>query len=222
MRSSVLRAAAAITTAGLLTACGATAPGVAADVNGQRITDQQVDDFARVLCSLGALQATSAGTPTSQARAQALQILMSIAVTRQMTGGRSVDQARVSTIEQQMNSSRSSIPESQRRTFDSVVAEFARSQSAVIDLGRRALEKQGKSGPISDQQAFAEGSRLRTAYAAKADIEVDPRFGTVVNGVLKPGSGSLSVPVSQTARDAVAPSPVSAHVSQLPASLKCG
>jgi hypothetical protein len=133
-----------------------------------------------------------------------------------------VNQARVNGIEQQLNQSRSTVDEADQDTFDTVVGEFARAQSATIDLGRAALEAAGKSGPISDQDAFTAGDRLRTVYAArKADIEVDPRFGTMVNGVLKPGSGSLSVPVSQGARDAEASSPVGSHVSALPASQKC-
>jgi len=220
VKSSVRRALAGVGAAVLLTAWSDPGPGVAADINGQQITDQQVDDFAKVLCSLN-VQGTQGGTPTSQVRSQALQILLTIAVTEDMTDVTHVNQAQVSSIEQQMNQSRGTVPEGDQDTFDTVVAKFARSQSATIDLGRKALEAQGATGPISDQDAFNAGNQLRTAYAAKADIEVDPRFGTMVKGVLKPGSGSLSVPVSQSARDAEASSPVTDHVSALPASQKC-
>jgi hypothetical protein len=224
VKSSVRRAIAGVGVALLLTACGeGPGPGVAADVNGQQITDQEVDDFAQVLCSLGGTQGSSGGTPTSQVRSQSLQILMTIALTNDMTDvSQNVNQARVSSIEQQMNQSRSTVPAASQDTFDTVVAKFALAQSATIDLGRQALEAAGKTGPISDQDAYNAGNRLRTVYAAdKADIEVDPRFGTMVNGALKAGSGSLSVPVSQGARDAEAPTPVGAHVSALPASQKC-
>ena len=223
MKSSVRRTLAAAGVAVLLTACSGPGPGVAADVNGQHITVQEVDDFAQVLCALSGSQASSGGTPTSQVRSQALQILLSIALTNDMTDvSTHVNQARVSSIEQQMNQSRDTVPSGDQGTFDSVVAKFARAQSATIDLGRQALEAAGKKGPISDQDAYTAGSRLRTLYAAKkADIQVDPRFGTMVNGTLKAGSGSLSVPVSQGARDAAASTPVGSHVSALPASQKC-
>ena len=223
MKSSLRRVLAGIGVAVLLTACSDPGPGVAAEVNGQQISEQQVDDFAQVLCSLGAAQGSSGGTPTGQVRSQALQILITIALTNDMTDvSAHVDQQRVSSIEQQMNQSRSTVPEAVQSTFDSVVAQFARSQSATIDLGRQALEAAGKKGPISDQDAYDAGNRLRTVYAAnKADIKVDPRFGTMVDGALKAGSGSLSVPVSQSARDADASTPVGSHVSGLPASQKC-
>jgi len=225
VKTSVRRALAGVGAAVLLTACSGPGPGVAADVNGHKITVKQVDDFAQVLCSLGEAQgsSTSGGTPTSQVRSQSLQILLTIALTNDMTDvSAHLNQARVSSIENQMNQSRDTVPAASQATFDSVVAEFARAQSATIDLGRQALQAAGKAGPISDQDAYTAGNQLRTVYAArKADIQVDPRFGTMVDGALKAGSGSLSVPVSQGARDAEASTPVSSHVTALPASQKC-
>lgn len=216
-RAGFLAAAAAL----LLSSCGGSnAPGVAAEVNGQRITDRQVDDFAKVLCSLSSQGATSS-QPSRTARFSSLQILVSDQLTAGMTDLSQVPESAVSQAMQQLASSRDALPQSLQGTFDTVAREYAQAQTAIIDLGRKSLEAQGKKN-VSDQDAFTEGERLRTEYASKADVEVDPRFGTMVSGKLQPSDGSLSVPVSDFAREASAAQPSSDLVSQLPASQKCG
>jgi len=214
-RVAVLAAGAAL----LLSSCSTNAPGVAADVNGQRITDKQVDDFAQVLCSLSS-QGGSSDQPSSTARFSSLQILLGNELAAGMTDLSSVPETSVSQAMQQLETSRDSLPESLKGTFDTVAREYAQAQTAVIDLGRKSLEAQGKKN-VSDQDAFTEGERLRTQYASKADVQIDPRFGTMENGQLKAGDGSLSVPVSDFAREATAAQPSSSLVSQLPASQKC-
>ena len=206
-------------TALLLSSCSSNPPGVAADVNGQRITDKQVDDFAKVLCSLSS-QGGQAAQPSSTARFSSLQILLGNQLAESMTDVSSVSESAVSQAMQQLETSRSTIPESLRGTFDTVAREYAQAQTAIVELGRKSLEAQGKRN-VSDQDAFTEGERLRTQYASKADIEIDPRFGTMESGQLKPGDGSLSVPVSDFAREASADQPSSSLVAQLPASQKC-
>ena len=74
----VPRVVAAVCVALLASSCtGNNAPGVAADVDGHQITDDQVDGFAEVLCELGGLPgATESGTPTRNARSRALELLV--------------------------------------------------------------------------------------------------------------------------------------------------
>jgi hypothetical protein len=216
-RAAVVAAGAAL----LLSSCSSTTPGVAAEVNGQRITDKQVDDFAKVLCSLS--QGGSSGTtaqPTKTARFSSLQILLDNKITAGMTDIGSVPQASVAQAMQQLATSRDALPESQKGTFDTVARQYAQAQTAIIDLGRRSLEAQGKKN-VSDQDAFTEGERLRTQYASKAGVKIDPRFGSMSSGKLQPSGGSLSVAVSDFARQADASQPSSTFVSQLPASQKC-
>ena len=214
-RAAVLAAGAAL----LLSSCSSNPPGVAADVNGPRITDQQVDDFAKVLCSLSS-QGGSAAQPSSTARFSSLQILLGNELAEGMTDVSSVSESAVSQAMQQLETSRSALPASLRSTFDTVAREYAQAQTAIVDLGRKSLESQGKQN-VSDQDAFEEGDRLRTQYASKADIEIDPRFGTMEDGQLKAEDGSLSVPVSSFAREASKAQPSSSLVAQLPASQKC-
>jgi hypothetical protein len=219
-RKSRLVAGAALS-ALLLTSCAGNTPGVAAEVEGDRITDEQVDDFARVLCALGALPGGEAGAPTKTARYSSLRILLDNELAADIADLEAVDRASVAGAVEELSASRDSIPADVRDTFDEVAEEFSRAQGAIIALGRQSLEEAGQQGEIDDQAAYTEGQRLRTEYAAQADIEVDSRFGTLKEGVLQPGDGSLSVPVSELAVQAGAAEPSAALIEQLPASQKC-
>lgn len=220
-RTSFRGAAVAAAAGLLLSACGATAPGVAATVEGDRITDEQVDDFARVLCALGSVQGTESGSASKDARFASLQILLSNQLAGDVADLDAVPRGEVSAILQGMVAARDTVPEELRETFDDVAAEYARSQSAVIDLGRESLHKSGQQGEVPDDAAYAEGTRLLAEYAKDADIEIDPRFGELVDGELRPADGSLSVPVSELAVQGAAEQPGEALVSLLPASQKC-
>jgi hypothetical protein len=212
---------AAVSAALLLSSCGGNPPGVAASVEGDRITDQKVDDFAQVLCSLGGLAGTASGTPTRTARFNSLSILISNELAADVADVESVDQAGVQQAVDSLNAGRDTVPADVRDTFDEVVREFATAQQAILELGRESLQAQGGGAPADDQAAFDEGDRLRSEYAAEADIEVDPRFGTVEDGVVTPSDGSLSVPVSALAVQGAAEEPDDGFVSSLPASQKC-
>jgi hypothetical protein len=91
----------------------------------------------------------------------------------------------------------------------------------LIDIGRRELAKTGKQN-VTEQQAVAEGTKLRNAWAAKhVKVSVDPRFGEYANNALLPKSGSLSVAASKSATDGGSPDPSPGWVAALPASQKC-
>lgn len=217
------RVAVAVAVAGgtlLLGACGSGAPGVAAEVADTQITIGQVDEFADVLC---ALNTGSGGTPTRQVRFSALQILLSNALAEQVADLDAVDDAAVDAAVEQANATRDTVPAALQDTFDQVVVDYAVAQYAVIDLGRESLEEEGEDpATITDDAAYTEGDRLRAAYADEAGVEVDPRFGTMEDGVLQAGDGSLAVPVSDFAVSAASAEGGEGLVAQLPASQKCG
>ena len=137
-----------------------------------------------------------------------------------MTDVTAVSQQAVAQAMQQLAASRAGLPKDLQGTFDKVAGEYARAQTAIIALGRKSLEAQGQK-KVSDQDAFNEGERLRTQFASKANVKVDPRFGTIVSGKLQPSDGSLSVPVSDFAKEAASAQPSSTLMAQLPASQKC-
>ena len=206
----------------LLSSCGSTAPGVAAEVEGQRITDQQVDDFAEVLCAIGGVQGSESGVPTRSARFTSLQILFTNQLAEDVGDVDAVSQASVSSILEGLAAARDLLSEDLQETFDDVAQDFARAQTATLELGRQSLVDAGQpTEKISDDAAYAEGQRLLAKYAEDADVEVDPRFGELVDGSLQPSNGSLSVAVSDLAVNAEDPQGGEAYVSLLPASQKC-
>jgi hypothetical protein len=220
--TTVRGAAAAAAAALLLSSCGSTAPGVAAEVEGQRITDQQVDDFAEVLCAIGGVQGSESGVPTRSARFASLQILFTDQLAEDAADVDAVSQTSVASILQGMAAARDLLSSDQQATFDDVAKEFARAQTATLELGRQSLIDAGQpAAKIADDAAYAEGQRLLAKYAEGADVEVDPRFGELVDGSLQPGNGSLSVPVSDLAVKADDPQAGDEFVSLLPASQKC-
>jgi hypothetical protein len=208
----------------LLSACGGVAPGVAAEVEGERITDEQVDDFAEVLCAIGGVQGTEAGVPAKSARFASLQILLANQLTELVADVEDVQQDQVASVLQGMAAARDLLSEDQQETFDEVAEEFARAQTALVELGRASLAEQGQPeqpAQDADDAAFAEGQRLMAEGAQDADVEVDPRFGELVDGGLQPSNGSLSVPVSDLAVQADSPQPGEELITLLPASQKC-
>ena len=211
----------AAATALLLSACGGTAPGVAAEVEGDRITDEQVDAFADVLCAIGGVPGSESGAPTRTARFASLQILMANELTADIADVDSVDAESVRTILAGMSQARDALSGEQEETFDQVAEEFARAQTATIELGRESLTAEGRATEIPDEEAYAEGQRLLLEYAERADVEVDPRFGELVDGALQPSSNSLSVPVSDLAVQGADPEAGEGLASLLPASQKC-
>jgi len=219
------KVAAAVCLALLASSCsGNNDPGVAADVDGHEITDDQVDDFALVLCELGGLPgATDTGTPTRNARSRALELLINNQLAFDIGSGVDVEQSKIDAAVQQNDAAREGVPADLQDTFDDFVVDFARAQMTVLAAGQKSLEDSGKSGDqVTDDKAYAEGQRLRLEQADRADISIDPRFGDLKDGVIVPGSGSLSVAQSEEAKNDQEATPPATVVAQIPAPLRCG
>ena len=217
------RVATAVCVALLASSCSGNDPGVAADVNGAAITDERVDSVADLLCELGGLAGqTDAGTPTRNARSRALELLINNELAFDLGSDVDLPQAALDSSVTQNQAARDVLPESMRDTFDEFVDEFARAQVTVQEVGRESLEESGGGASVSDDDAYAEGQRLRLELAEESDITIDPRFGTIEEGVVTPGSGSLSVPESDEAKQDAKLAPDMAAVEDMPAPLKCG
>jgi hypothetical protein len=216
---AVRRTAAAAVTALLLTGCAQNAPGVAADIGGDTISDEQVDSLAQALCVLSAGQAAQANPPATgqQTRRQALQILLDNALAAEIIDPGSVDKQQVAAARKQAAASSAALPSRLRGTFDQAVEDYATAQLGLAALGQESLRQQGKKA--TDQNAaLAEGRRLLVAHADKAGVSVDPRYGTFSKGQVAPSDGSLSVPVSAAAKASAAGTAAGAD---LPANLSC-
>lgn len=220
--SRARRGGAALAAVGLLvlTGCAQPGPGVAADVDGEAITVDQVDDFAELLCGLGGLPG-GAEAPTKVARQQALTLLIGNEVALDLTSDVDVDPVAVQQATQQYAQTRAQLPESQQDTFDAFVEDLTVSQVGLIQVGRESLVEGGADpGEVTDQAAFEEGSRLQQEYADDLDIEVSERFGALQpGGSVGNAEGGLSVPVTEVAQDGASDQPTGAG---LPSALRCG
>lgn len=205
-----------------LTACSGPGPGVAADVDGATISTERVDDFALLLCSLGGVPGGE-GAATKSARQQALTLLIGNEAAFQLVDEDALDPAAVEQAVAQNEQARAGVPESQLDTFDAFVEDFSRAQVGLVEAGTASLEEQGQDpAEITQDVAFAEGQRLRQQVLTEADIELDPRFGSVTDGVVGPRSEQLSVPVSDLAVQGSSAEPSESLGALLPASQTCG
>ena len=108
------------------------------------------------------------------------------------------------------------LPEDQQEDFRTALREYAEGQLILIEVGRESL-----GGEVADDQAIAEGTRLRNEFVETLDVEVDPRYGRFEDGAFRPGGTSLSVPVSEEAVHGSRPQPGEGFVATLPASQQC-
>ncbi len=207
-----------------LTGCSALSPGVAADVEGHTFSTAEVDDLADALCAVNSAQASSGATEVSgrQVRGAAVSRLVQVQLAEQLgeQEGLRPDETRVAqqltSVEEQL----ADVPDDQLATFMDSYAELLRGADVLTQLGRRSLSEQGQKN-VEDSAALDEGSRQLQEYAKKADVEVDPRFGSFEDGQVVPGDGSLSVPVSENAVTGVSQEPSPAFLSGLPPTQKC-
>lgn len=222
-RLSVLAAAGLVA----LTGCASLHPGAAAVVGDSTITHDDVDDLAGALCSANIANASSQGQAapdlaTRGAREGALQVLVDTTLSEQFgeSEGVEADPKQVSTALAQNEQGVALLPPSQREGFRTVLRNYAEAQLMLIEVGRASLGESGKSD-ATDDQAFAEGQRLRASFVKGLDVEVDPRYGTFTNGGIQRGTSSLSVPASDSALAGNRAEPAPDFVSTLPATQKC-
>ncbi len=207
-----------------LTGCAGMHPGSAAVVDSSTISHDKVDRVAEALCAANISSAEAQGQPapvlaSRGAREAALQILLDSELSR-MFGeevGVSASPQQVSQAVAANAQSIALLPEDQKDNFRDALEEFATGQLILIEIGRRSL------GPgASDDQAIAEGQRLRQEFVEGLEVEIDPRFGTFEEASFKRGGTSLSVPASERARAGDRAQPSDAWVSELPATQQCG
>lgn len=224
-RRTKLAALAATAVVGL-TGCGALHPGVAAVVGSSTITHGAVDGLAEALCTANVKGAEARGDTrdfaTRGTREGALQVLLEARLSQLFGKQRGVNPNRqmVSQALAQNEDLIAALPESERDDYRDALKQYAEGQLMLIQIGRSSLESQGRTG-VTDDQALAEGQRLRGKFVKNLDVEIDPRYGTFAGGTLKPGGTSLSVAQSERARAGDKAEPAPDFVSGLPSSQRC-
>jgi hypothetical protein len=197
-------------------------PGTAAVVGSERISHDQVDDVARAVCSANLATAQVSNQPppalpTRGVRELAVRILVETELSKQYgeEEGVTANPREVSEAVAQNEAGLAMLPEEQRESFRTTLRDYAEGQLILIEIGRQSL------GDVTDDEAIAEGMRLRGEYAQNIDIEVDPRYGRFDRGTFKRGGTSLSVPASDRARAGDRRQPSEDFVSGLPVSQQC-
>ena len=225
-RLSLAALAAAVTlgTAG----CG-THPGVAAVVAGEPIDVQTVDQIAASYCAANRLASAQQGgngrdQATRELRRGVLNALIQTEVV-QLVAQRLGGEVPAADVENEVAASIATLPRGLARADEAQIKELlygvTRSQLLTLAIGEQLLGATSAGGQ-DRAAAFARGRQYVARYAAKLDVEVDPRYGAYTVKGLAVQSGSLSVPVSGEAVRAARSTINEAWASRLPASQTCG
>jgi hypothetical protein len=201
-----LRAAAvAVVCAVALSSCGGGHPGAAAQVGDVSIPEESLQRKTTGFCEVidvfnAAQQGTSPPVPMRSALLSALNALVmgealdqlaqrnGVEVTasevRQWIGGLPLDFSRV--------------PESRADEVNAVLQRVGRNSLLIDKLGRAAYERQNPgSAPAPPDQVQRLGERLVNDYMRRVGVQTNPRYGQALDPGQVPGTGSLSIPVSQ-------------------------
>lgn len=205
-------------------------PGQAAVVEGERISMSDADSFAEDFCELyrPILEEQSASLSMATVRALSLDVLVRDELVHQYAEERgweppqSYRQA-VAAIDdevQQFQIGADSVETFRRVREAEAYANFVYTMAGDDALGAAGLAK-------DPEAALERGRTILAAYAEKADVTLDPRFGTVsAEGQYFPTSDGLSVPVTTLAKGGAVPADPQAgdtsYVDSLPAHQKCG
>jgi hypothetical protein len=226
-RRRVLPAAALALVAALgLSSCGTDLhPGIAARVDGTTISEGHVDDLTHAICSYVAAANAQGSSqqgqlPISAIRSQTalgdliyMQLMESLADSRDLT-------ARPSDI--QAAADQTPVPDGLSEADSATLRDFfydfwkAQVQQSTLAANLRDPSQTTSEGVTAG--AISGSEPVLQDWSEKADVEVNPAYGAWDGTQMKPGSGSLSDPVSSEATAVAA----GKDVSILPANQVCG
>jgi hypothetical protein len=219
-------AALALAAAFGLSSCGAELhPGVAAEVDGTSISEGHVDDLTHALCSyLKAANARGSAQqnqfPISSIRSQTalgdliyMQLMESLAESRDLT---------VRPSDVQAAADQTPIPDglsaADAATLKDFFYDFWRAQVQQSTLAANLRDPNQTTSEGVTPGAVSGSEPVLQDWSEKADVNVNPAYGVWNGSQVKPGSGSLSDPVSSEATAVAA----GQDVSVLPANQVCG
>ena len=224
-------AAALALAAAMVTGCGADLrPGTAAVVNGTKISQEEVDELVGAACEYTQLSREQSGNSAgagslarSGLRASLVDALIHFELTRAKADelGVSVSDAQVAKL-----ASGNPMPDGMDSSDEELLSEFfrdaARAQLLQGVIGAHLKDPSVTTGDNVTQQDVEAAAEYRDSYANKADVELNPRYGTWTGSRVEQASGSLSDPVDTTAAPVAVPGQPADTVAALPESHKCG
>lgn len=198
-------AAVAAVCAVALSSCGPAHPGSAAQVGDTSISDEQLQQSTDGFCDLidsinAAQQGSNPPVPVRAALLSALNTLVMGAALEQLAEEENVEvtNAEVRQWIGALPLDFSRVPDARAADLQATIEQVARNALLVEKLGRAAYEQQnpGSSGaPPAEVQQL--GQQLANDYLEQVDVETNPRYGQVLDTQKLPGTGSLSVAVSE-------------------------
>jgi hypothetical protein len=194
----------AVVCAVALAGCGSH-PGAAAQVGDVSVSDEQLQRSTGGFCDLieainAAQQGASPPVPVRSALLSALNTLVMGVALDHLAAQNDVEvtPAEVRGWVSALPLDLTQVPPSRAEDLQAVTDRVARNALLVEELGRDAYARQNPGGAgASPEQVQRLGQQLANDYLQRVDVETDPRYGQVLDTSKLPGTGSLSIAVSE-------------------------
>lgn len=185
----------------VLTGCGQEAPGVAASVDGEQITMNQVDSYAGAVCSYNKATAEVSGQPEQavtgeELRGFAVDLLVQQALTERVAEEQGVsvpEAAAAQEIDPQTEEIIAAMPADEGEVVNEIVSTSQRNAALQQAIGEKLLDDQGGGG--DSQQAQQAAAEELTKAEADADIDIDPRLAEAYSSRAQQRGSSASMQV---------------------------
>lgn len=221
-------AAAVLLSLTAVSGCGShLSPGMAATINGDTISQDSVDSVVEAACAYTAASAQPGAAPQpplslANLRSTITQSLIQFAVTDDAATqlGLSVSQAAIAT-----GAAQQPIPSGLDGTDADVIKgffqDFAKSSAQIQLIGAHLADPSITTYEQVQLDKAAQGKKYVMAYAADQEVTVNPAYGNWTGSGVAGGSGSLSDPVSDSAKASAGGAADGANTSSLPSSQVC-
>jgi peptidyl-prolyl cis-trans isomerase SurA len=210
-----------------LTGCGVAGtsfqPGVAAEVDGQKISTDRVDRLVGDYCDAvrEQLQQDGSVVPLGYLRSGVVGQLALVSAAEQLAAEHGVDPTQdyervVTDLEAQTRD----LPEDQRDAVVEVNGSSAYVQAVQLAVGDKLLGEEGE--PSGPEAAGQRGADELNAWLDDHDIDINPEFGIAFeDGQVVSEDTQLAFAVGDTATTSALEAPDQEYAKSLPASQRC-
>jgi hypothetical protein len=211
-----------------LTGCGVTGtgfqPGVAADVEGETISTDRVDEIVGSYCDAvrPQLQQDGSAIPLSYLRSGVAGQLALVSAAEQLAEEHDVEPSRdytraVTDLEAQV----AALPEDQQEAVVEIETSSQYVQAVQLAVGEKLLADEGQREP-GPEAAGQRGVEELTAWLEDHDVELNPEYGIAIEeGKLVSKDTQMAVAVGETAKKSGLESPDPEYAKSLPAPQRC-
>ena len=202
----------------------------AAEVGGDVITTSDVDFLTRMQCDAIADAAKDPAQAdqvqqisTRQVRTQMVNALVQAALNRQLADktGADYDRATYRQVMDQFEPAVQAAPKKDRERFRDLVGSFYRGQLEVYTVAQRKMAEAGIAQP-TDQEVQDAVTAVQEDFRKSVDIDINPVYGPDAAGVAGAVEPSLSLAVSDFAKQSSAAEPAPTFIARLPKNMRCG